>query len=459
MAFAASIGAMTLMPLAVTGTNLAFPEIEATFADTSRSVLSWALSGYSIVIAAFTLLGGQLTDRWDAKRSFLAGLAVFAAASLIAAVAPTPTWLIAGRSAQGIGGALIVPASLLLAVSEFAPVRRPLVIAVWTAAFPIGSALAPTLTAVVLQIGSWRWVFLVMAITSVVIGAVIASLPVRLDDGRRHDGEEAAAKARPDVLGIVLGTGAVALIALAIVQGPSWGWLDARTVLVGTFGVALLPVFVRRSLRHPRPLMDLRLFELRTYSVATTANVFISMAGTAVWLIWPLVMTNQWGYSQLRVGLAISITPALAGSISVLSAKWAQANGYRWLLIPGSVFLLTANLWYLIALGPEPDYLSTMLPGLVLYGVGMGLTFAPVNAAALLEVPSTKYGQANAGFSTVRFLASALGIAAVIAAIGEAGDDAFAGYDRAFAVLAIVSAAALVLVATAWPRHRVAPAA
>ena len=271
VAFAASIGAMTLMPLAVTGTNLAFPEIEATFADTSRSVLSWALSGYSIVIAAFTLLGGQLSDRWDAKRSFLAGLAVFAAASLIAAVAPTPAWLIAGRSAQGVGGALIVPASLLIAVSEFPAVRRPLVIAVWTAAFPIGSALAPTLSAVVLQIGSWRWVFLVMALTSVVIAAVIAALPVRLDEGPRHDGEgEAADEGRSDVLGIVLGTGAVALIALAIVQGPSWGWLDARTALVGTFGVALLPVFVRRSLRHSRPLMDLRLFELRTYSVAVS---------------------------------------------------------------------------------------------------------------------------------------------------------------------------------------------
>ncbi len=445
---------MTLMPLAVTGTNLAFPEIEATFADTSRSVLSWALSGYSIVIAAFTLLGGQLSDRWDAKRSFLVGLAVFALASLIAAVAPTPAWLIAGRSAQGVGGALIVPASLLLAVSEFAPTRRPLVIAVWTAAFPIGSALAPTVTAVVLQIGSWRWVFLVMAITSVAIGGVIATLPVTLDHGHQRDEDE---EARPDVLGIVLGTGAVALIALAIVQGPSWGWLDPRTVLVAMVGVSLLPVFVRRSLRHPRPLMDLRLFELRTYSVATTTNVFISMAGTSVWLIWPLVMTNQWGYSQLRVGLAISITPALAGSISVLSAKWAQANGYRWLLIPGSLFLLAANLWYLIALGPEPDYLGTMLPGLVLYGIGMGLTFAPVNAAALLEVPPSEYGQANAGFSTVRFLASALGIAAVIAAIGE-GDDAFAGYDRAFAVLAVVSAAAVVLVATAWPRHRVAQA-
>ncbi len=447
IAFGVSIAAMTLIPLATTGTNLAFPEIEATFDQTTRSVLSWSLSGYAIVSAAFTLLGGQLSDRWDATRAFLGGLAAFAAGSLLTGLAPTAAVLILGRCLQGVGAAFIVPASLVLAVTEFPPERRPLVVAVWTAAFPIGSAAAPTLTALVLEAGTWRWVFIATAGLSVVLAVVIMMMPMRVAQPQPD-----LVPQTPDYLGFVVGTAGVALIALAIVQAPRWGWTSAATLGTGLSGLMLMPVFVRRSLGHTRPLMDLTLFRYRTFTVATLANIFISIAGTSVWLLWPLIMNNQWGYSQVRVGLAISVTPALAGTISVVSARWAQANGYRRLLVPGSFVLLCANVWYVVMLDAEPNYVGVMLPGLLMYGVGMGLTFAPVNAAALLEVPETEYGQANAGFNTIRSLASGLGIAAVIAAIGEVTGDPFVGYDRAFTFLAITSGAAVVLLAVAWPK-------
>ena len=148
-------------------------------------------------------------------------------------------------------------------------------------------------------------------------------------------------------------------------------------------------------------------------------------------------------------------TPKMAGAAPGKTVRSMFLYGVAY-----AVASLSCTIGPFLAITTSTFRSENVLSGLsvfVLYGIGMGLTFAPVNAAALLEVPPSEYGQANAGFSTVRFLASALGIAAVIAAIGE-GDDAFAGYDRAFAVLAVVSAAAVVLVATAWPRHRVAQA-
>ena len=454
VALALAIAAMALLPVGVTGTNLAFPEIEAGFGDASRATLSWALSGYSIVIAAFTLLGGQLTDRFDGRRMFRIGLVVFAGASLLAGWAPTVGLLITGRCLQGIGGALLVSSSLLVATTGWPRERHPFVIGIWTAAFPIGSALAPSVTAGILEVASWRWIFLTTALLAIVVLVVeVVALPTAPRDLSRAD---AGPFQHPDYLGIVVGTGAVGLAALGIVQGPNWGWGSARIVVVLVAAAALVPVFILRSKRHPRPLLDLELFSIRTFWLANVANVFISVAGMSVWLIWPLLMINQWGYSQITVGLAITPTPFLAGLGAVVSARIAERIGYRLILLLGMAVIIVGNLWFVVTLETEPNFLGAMLPGLLLYGVGMGLTFSPINAAALSDVPFERYAQGNAAFSTGRFLAGAIGIAAVVAALGEPGSDPLAGYDRAFALLALVSAAGFVLLALGWPRRAAA---
>ena len=448
LVFAISLAAMALMPLAVTGTNLAFPEIERSFDGSTRAVLSWALSGYSIAIAAFQLLGGQLSDRFDAKRMFLIGLGVFAVASAIAGGAPNEGILIAGRALQGVGGALIVPSSLVLATAQYSQDRHPMVIGVWTASFPIGAAAAPSIAAVLLEYASWRWVFFATAIAAASVALSIAPLRVRLPD------RGPAPTERTDYLGAALGTAAVGLLTLGIVQATSWGWTSLRTVGVLACSALLVPIFVRRSLAHPRPLMNLRLFQTRSYSTANISNVFISIAGMAAWLVWPLIMSNEWSYSQIRVGLAITPTPIIAGTVSILSMRWARRHGYRILLLAGSVLLALANIWYVVALEADPDYLGAMLPGLVLYGLGMGLTFAPVNAAALVDVRAEAYGQANAGFSTGRFIAGALGIAVTIAALGNGDGNPFDGYDRAFTLLAVISMLSALTVGIFYPRRR-----
>lgn len=442
---AVAIAAMVLLPAATTGTNLAFPEIEADL-DTRRALLSWILSGYSIATAAFTLLGGQLADRLGSRKMFLTGMVGFVAGAGISTVAPNVGVLICGRVVQGIGAALFLPSSLAMVLPEFPRRRHPGIIGIWAAAIPVGSSLSPTLTSFVLEFFSWRWVF------GIQMGAGLGVLAVALwlGSGRPSPRSER----RPDYLGVPVGTAMMALLALAIVQGPRWGWLSGG--VLGSFAgaLALLPVFVHRSRTQPDPLLDLRLFSEPIFRFANAVSFGVSMVGSSVWLLWPIHLTTVWGYSEFEVGLAITPTPVLAGLFSVITGRWAERIGYRGMLIAGGGLLVAANLWFVFFYGTEPDYVGQMLPGLALYGIAMGLTFAPLNGAALSKVAADRYGRANAAFNTGRALAGAIGVAALIAIVGDAaGVDDVDAFDRAFGFLAAVSAASLVATVLFWPKH------
>ncbi len=453
LALGVGIAAMTMLPISGTGTNLSFPDIESAFPGSTRSTLSWALSGYAIVIAAFTLLGGQLTDRLDGERVFRFGLAIFGVGSLMVGTAPNAGLVIAGRCMQGVGGALIVPSSLLVVTSRWPPHRHTFAIGVWTVAFPIGASISPGLVSVILQLASWRWVFVTMAI---VAGAVVVAHVLLLGpaaSGGALDASEGPGSGHPDYLGVLVGSAGVGLAALGIVQGPSWGWSSPG--VVGALVAAALsgPLFVRRSRRHPRPMVDLAMFSVPTYGVASAANLFISAVGAATWLLLPLLLTGEWGYSRIAVGFAITPAPVVVAICSIVSARIAERAGYRGTLLLGCALLVLCNLWFVLALGAEADYIRTLLPGLILHGAGMGFTFAPLNAAALSEMPTSSYGQANASFATIRFLANAIGIAAAIAALDSAAAS-MVGFDRAFGLLGGLSVVAVLVVTVAWPRRR-----
>ena len=452
MPLVVAVTAMAMLPLAVTGTNLAFGDVEAHFAGTGRGVLSFILSGYSIAIAAFTMLGGQLSDRLGSRRMFLAGVVTFAVGSTLAGLAPHAAVLIAARVVQGAGGALIVPSSLAMTLSRLAPERHATAIGVWTAAFPIGSSVAPTLAALILAAGGWRAVFL--APVPVAAALLAVTLAARPEPQPGVGTGPSAASAPPDLLGILMGTATVGLAAFGIVEGPRWGWFDPVTGGALVSAAVLAPLFVRRARHHANPLVPLELFAVPTFRVANAANVLVSMIGMSVWLVWPLQMRQVWGYSQLTVGLAMTPTPAMGGAVAIWTARRARTHGYRGALVLGSVLLVVANLWFVLTLGVRPDYWGGMFPGLVLFGLGMGFTFAPLNGAALVDVPSSSIGRANATFNTGRFLSGAIGIAAVVAALGD-GDKAHpnAPFDRAYLLLALLSLVAAAVLAIAWPRR------
>ena len=438
---------MAALPFAVTGTNLAIPLIKEDFGS-SLAALSWALSGYSIILAALTLLGGALSVRIGTLRSFQIGAGIFVVASLVCVVAPNTAVLIAGRVLQGVGGAFIVPASISVALVGWPEDRRAFAIGVWTGAFPIGSSAAPIVSSALITGGQWRFVFAV-PLALVLLALALSVFVHGQTELKATKGESGGL---PDIVGMVAGTLATGLAALGLVEGNTWGWTNFKTL--GVFAIAgfLVPLLITRSGKHPRPFLPVALFRVPTFRVANIANVAVSMIGMSVWLIWPLVLGGLWKYDAWGIGLAMSPTPVLGGAGAFISAWLVARFGYRQLLSTGAVALALATGWFTLMIQAEPHYWTHMFPGLILTGIGMGLLFSFLNAAALVDLNREDFPAGSATFSTGRFLSGAIGIAAVVAMLGAGGNSPVDPFRRAYGFLFGMSIVAFLAVVVLWPR-------
>ncbi|MFT7601295.1 MAG: EmrB/QacA subfamily drug resistance transporter [Acidimicrobiales bacterium] len=444
MALGLAALSFTITSINVTGTNIAFGSIQAEFDTASRATLSWALSGYSIALATFMVLAGRVADRLGRRRVFFAGVQVFLAGSLLCAFAPTAIVFVAGRVVQGLGGALIVPSSLALVLPGFPDSRRTSAVAVWTASGSAGAAAAPSLSAFIVEGFGWRWVYFI----SVPIGVFI------LVAGRRllTPSQGVTSDERLDYLGFPMGTLAIGLLAFTIVQGPRWGWGSPAIVASVVMAAVLFPAFVVRSLRHPAPLLDLRLFKVRTVWTSSVANVFMSMMGLSIWLVWPLFLSGIWGYDLFHVGLAITPGPICSTFFGIVAGRVADRHGPRLLISIGSLLPIFVMLWMALRFTPEPAYWTTFFPAVAMFGTGFGLTFSPLNGAALQGVSEEVFGEVNAAFNTVRNLAGGLGVAIVIAILGDADPIPFEVFDRVFYVFAFFSVMPALVIYLFYPR-------
>jgi EmrB/QacA subfamily drug resistance transporter len=436
-----------------TATNLAFGSIADTFASQSESTVSWIASGYFIASAAFLPLGGRLADRMGRRRIFSVGLVGFALSALASAAAPTIWILIAARVAQAVAGALVIPASLAMALPEFPPSRRPSAVATWAAAGPLSAAIAPSAAAALLDATSWRWVYFVTAPIAAV--ALVASF-LAASESR---GDEAGG--RLDLVGTVLAVSAVALVIVGISQGTGWGWTNPLTSSVIVAALALGGLFVIRSNRHPTPLLNLSLLQIPEVRIANAANFAMSVTSLAIWLVWPLFLIRIWDYSTARVGLAITVGPLAAGPAALFGGRLADRYGQRWLMIVGSAISTLAVAWSVVRLGPDPDYWRTIAPTIAGFGLGWGLSNPSMNSYALSSVSQGVYGEVNATFNTIRNLAAAVGTAGAIAIVGAADRvDAVAAYRRATLFFAVwVGLSWLIVTVGTWRNaRRLAPA-
>ena len=433
--------------LGVTAVNVAFPAIERDFAGTSRSTLAWGLTGYSITLASLVLVGGRLADRLGRRRIFRLGIAVFALASVALALAPSAWVFVAARVGQGVGAALASPASLALVLPLFPIARRVTAIATWTSIGTLGSAVGPSVSAVVTQQLSWRWIFvfpLVIPITTFLLA------PRFLPEGAPPAGISGGVV---DVFGVAQGTAAVALVSYAIIEGPTLGWTSPQVLMSITIAVALVPWFVRRSLVHPTPLIDPRLFRVRTVWSANLANVALSASGLSIWLVYPLFLVQHWHYSLLRTGFAITPAPIIAAVTGLVAGRLADRHGVRAVIGAGSLVPLLGTALLVWRLGAEPAYVRDFLPGAALYSVGFGLIFSPLTAAALRGVDTADLGQANAAFNAVRSLGGGLGIAIVIALLGDARVIPLTYFDHAYLAIAAMTLVGWLVVALLYPRQ------
>src|SRR5215475_7976753 len=314
--------------LDVTIVNIAFPDIRASFPDASLAHLSWILNAYSIVFAAALVPAGRLADRFGRRRFFFLGTLVFLAASVTCGAAQSVDMLIAARALQAVGGAMLVPASLGLLLPEFPLEQRATATALWGANGAVAAAAGPSLGGVLVDWQGWRSVFFV----NLLIG-----LPSLIPARRLLRESREPQAAFPDALGALLLAGGVGALALAIVEGPSWGWSSARVVGALVASAAFLGTFVWRSARHPAPVIELSLFRVRSFAVANAGGFVFALGFYALLLCNVLFLTGVWGYSILEAGVALTPVPLMGAVAGRIGGRLSDRFGQRGVSIPGGL--------------------------------------------------------------------------------------------------------------------------
>src|SRR5436853_2085951 len=428
-----------LVFLDTTIVNIAFPDISASFPEASRGLLSWVLDGYFVVIAALLVPAGGLADGFGHKRVFLGGLTLFTLASLLCAAAPSLEALIAFRVLQGFGAAAIAPTSLAIVLDSFPAEKRSTGVGLWGAAAAAAAATGPTLGAALVELDSWRLVFLV----NLPLGAAL------LRAGRRLLPEQPSRDSRlPDLPGALMLALGLAAVTLGIVEGNDWGWTPAETLAAFAAAALLLGTVVARSLRHPRPIVEPALFAHSSFSLGNLGTLLFAAAFFSLILGNVLFLTTVWGYSILSAGLAALPGPAMTTLVSGPAGKLADRFGHRAVVVPGTI-VFAAGALVLRAAGAEPDYVGLWLPGAILTGIGIGLAFPTLGSAAVRDVADDRFATASAVNAAFRQVGAVLGTAILIAIVGEPADlrQALHVSDSAylFAVLASLASGAVAL--------------
>jgi EmrB/QacA subfamily drug resistance transporter len=390
--------------------NVAFPDLERSYPDASPAALAWVITAYSIVFGALLVTGGRTGDRIGRRRTFLGGVLVFLAGSLLCGVSPSVPFLVASRVLQGVGAAFLVPASVALLIAAYPPERRTQVVAQWGGIGALAVATGPSLGAAIVSAGGWRWAFFV----NVPVGAAILLL------GRRVLSESTPERggARPDYFGVALLSGSLAALVLAISEGASWGWSDPRILGAFTAAAGAAVAFVIRSLHHPEPVVDLTLFRSRSFVAANAATLVYAIGFFPMLLGNILFLTGVWDYSIMQAGLAVTPGPLVVAVVAGSAGKAASRLGFRPVLVAGALCFASGLLWYVARVDATPNYLGVWLPGTLVVGFGIGLTFPVLSAAAVSSLPPHRFAVGSAVNQTVRQVGGALGIAVLVVIIG-----------------------------------------
>jgi EmrB/QacA subfamily drug resistance transporter len=397
----ALVSACVILTIAlVAAINLAIPQLAASSLHPSPTQLLWIVDSYVIVFACLLIPAGALGDRHGRKGALLVGLAIFAAGCLAAALAPTSAVLIAARATTGVGAALVMPATLSLALQAAPPDRRTHTIAVWTAATATAGVVGNLVGGLVLEYLSWQGLFWTVAPVALVLLVLTARLAPR---GERHPAE-------PDLPGTALLIAGFVALLFGLIEGPERGWLS--TTVLGTFAVAavLVGAFVGYALRAAHPLIDPRVFVAAPRVRAGVVGVALTYFGLfALFYVNAQYLQYAKGYSPVLTGLAI--IPLAFGMmvVSRVGIPLAQRFGVRPVVGTG-LALLAAGLGLLSLAGPHTPY-GPYAVALVVTAVGMGLTMPPLSAGILGSLPHSRAGLGSGLNSASREVGSALGIA------------------------------------------------
>jgi EmrB/QacA subfamily drug resistance transporter len=411
LVLAVTVAAQFIVILDVAVVNVALPSIK-TDLHFSQENLQWVITAYSILFGGTLLLGGRLADLLGRRRLFAAGVALFTVSSLLSGLAWSEGSLIGFRALQGLGGALLSPAALSIIVTTFPEGReRNRALGIWAAAAAAGGSAGVLLGGVLTSYAGWPWIFYV----NLPVGAlVLAATPLVLEESRglmtrRHF----------DIAGAASVTAGLMVLVYGLTFAAEHGWSSAGAIGLLLGAAALVAAFLAIESRSPAPLLPLRIFRLRTLSAANATMVAVGALAFGSFFLLTLYLQDVLHYSPVRTGVAfIAITLAI-GTFSTVGQALTSRIGPRRVLSAGLLLIGASTLLY-ARMPVDGHYFSDVFPGLLVGGIGLGLSFAPVVIAALQGVEPRDAGIASGLVNTTRQIGGAVGIAAVTTVVASA---------------------------------------
>jgi EmrB/QacA subfamily drug resistance transporter len=442
LALAVLVSCQLMIGLDSTIVTIALPKIQQSLSF-SPTALSWTQNAYMLAFGGLLLLGGRAGDMYGRRRLFVIGVLVFAGASLLGGVAPTAGVLLAARAAQGVGAAIAAPSTLALIATNFAEgAARNRALAIYSAVSGAGGSLGLVLGGVLTDWVSWRWVLLV----NVPIGLAIAVLaPRHIQQPERHS-------AQLDVPGGLTSALGMASLVYAFIRVSSHGWTDGLAVTTFAVAAALLLAFFAIERLASQPIVPLRLFEDRNRSAAYLNLLLLSAAMFGVFFFLTQFLQNVLGLSPFVAGCAfLPLSLALFGTIRVVPKLLGRFGGKPVMLV-GATLITAANLW-LSQLSADSRYATAILGPLLLFGVGVGFSFMPLNMTILSGVAPAESGAASGLSQTMMWVGGSLGLGILVTVFGTASrhttgtavETLAGGISAGFAAATVFTAVALLV--------------